>query len=869
MTKQVQPKAEHTPMMQQYLKIKKQHPNDLVFYRMGDFYELFFDDAKEAARLLDITLTKRGQSAGSPIPMAGIPYHAAENYIARLVQNGRTVAICEQIGDPAASKGPVERKVVRVLTPGTLSDEAYLKERQENLLAAVLHADCWGLAVMDMASGRFNVQELPELQDLLNELERLKPSELLVVEDSALPELSCNPVKRPQPGWLFDYDSALDNLTAQFGTKDLSGFGVDAMHTGLRAAGCLLNYAQETQRGSLPHIKAISPEHHDDSVILDGASRRNLEIDINVRGDEQNTLFALIDLCSTSMGSRLLRRWLNRPLRNQTQLRLRQAAIETLLADFRFESFEQVLKPIGDIERVLARVALGSARPRDLIRLREAMQAIPDLQSLLAQCDSPLLQTLASDLNTDPAWEAELSRAIKENPPVVIREGGVIADGYDAELDELRGLDTNASEFLTKLESDERERTGLSSLKVGYNRVHGYYIEISKAQSADAPVEYTRRQTLKNAERFITPELKTFEDKALSAKSRALSREKHLYEDLIARLADDLVPLQTFCKALIELDVLNGLAHCADQFTWVKPTLVKDAIIDIDAGRHPVVEAVTSTPFVPNSTQLSTEHSLQIITGPNMGGKSTYMRQVAIITLLACIGSYVPAESATIGRVDRIFTRMGSSDDVAGGRSTFMVEMTETANILHNATPNSLVIMDEVGRGTSTFDGLSLAWSTAEQLVEHVGALTLFATHYFEMTAMAENYSSVENVHLDATEHDDKLVFLHRVQQGPASQSYGIQVARLAGVPENVIRKAKHRLQELESHSVANIAGTSKLEDTRDNDQPRESTTEPAAQADLFARAQHPIVDALDSLQLDNMTPKQALDWLYQCKKRI
>ena len=850
---------QHTPMMQQYLRIKKDHPNDLIFYRMGDFYELFFDDAKDAARLLDITLTKRGQSAGAPIPMAGIPYHAAENYIARIVQSGRTVAICEQIGDPATSKGPVERKVVRVLTPGTLTDEAYLSDQQENLLAAVIQSgEQWGLAVLDMASGRFNVQELASSVDAYGELERLQPSELLYPEDTQAPILSCQPSMKPQSGWLYDLDSAVERLSQQLGTRDLAGFGVSDMTLALRAAGCLLNYAQETQRGALPHIRSLTPEHHTDSVLIDGATRRNLEIDINVRGEAGNTLFSLMDHCSTAMGSRLLRRWLNRPLRNQDLLRLRQAAVQTLVSDFRFESFATTLKPIGDIERVLTRIALGSARPRDLIRLREALHAIPTLVGQLAECDSPLLSAIQAKLAADPQWAIELDRAVKDNPPAVMREGGVIADGYDAELDELRGLDSNAGDYLLALEQTEKAQTGLSSLKVGYNRVHGYYIEISRSQSEKAPLSYIRRQTLKNAERFITPELKAFEDKALSARSRALTREKFLYEDLIQRLGDDLAPLQTFCLALVELDVLNCLAQCADQYSWTQPNLIEAPQIHIIAGRHPVIEALLSGPFVPNDTQLDGDHSLQIITGPNMGGKSTYMRQVALIALLAYIGSYVPAESATIGALDRIYTRMGSSDDVAGGRSTFMVEMTETANILHNATPNSLVIMDEVGRGTSTFDGLSLAWAAAAELVTRVKALTLFATHYFEMTAMAENQAGIANVHLDATEHDDRLVFLHRVQPGPASQSYGIQVARLAGVPEPVIQHARGKLAELEALNVGAVGPA-----------PAESIRALTAQADLFARAQHPIVDALSSLDLDNMSAKQALDWLYSSKKRI
>lgn len=862
MTKQAKSKSEHTPMMQQYFKIKKQHPDDLVFYRMGDFYELFFEDAKLAARLLDITLTQRGKSGGQPIPMAGIPFHAAENYIARLVQQGQTVAICEQIGDPATSKGPVERQVVRVLTPGTLSDEAYLQDRHESLLAALFsHGQIWAIAVLDVASGRFNVLQTESEQEAINELERLKPREILFPEEQSQHELSYQATWRAQPEWLFDLDSAVELLNQQFGTRNLSGFGVETLTEALRAAGCLLNYARETQRGDLPHVTAISPELTSDSVILDSATRRNLEIDINVRGEESNTLFALMDQCSTAMGSRRLRRWLNRPLRDQDHLRHRQAAVAILLDDFRFEQFQQHLKPIGDIERVLARVALRSARPRDLIRLREALAAQADLQALLQQCDNEVLQALGTQLNADPEWHRVLMSAIRENPPVVIREGGVIADGYDAELDELRSLDSNAAGYLTDLESTERERTGLSSLKVGYNRVHGYYIEISKAQSAEAPVEYTRRQTLKNAERFITPELKTFEDKALSARSRALAREKHLYEALVEKLADDLPGLQQFCEGLIELDVLVNLAHCADQFNWNQPELTHDTVLSIDGGRHPVVESLNDTPFVPNSTHLNADSRMQIITGPNMGGKSTYMRQVALIALLGCIGSFVPAEKATIGPLDRIFTRMGSSDDIAGGRSTFMVEMTETANILHNASPNSLVIMDEVGRGTSTFDGLSLAWASAEQLVTKVKALTLFATHYFEMTTLGDTHGAVLNVHLDATEHDDRLVFLHRVQEGPASQSYGIQVAKLAGVPDSVITRARARLKELES--LPSIS-------TQDIQVPNLMPADvPPAQADLFATAQHPLIDDLEQLDLDNMTPRQALEWLYRSRERL
>lgn len=857
-------KKQHTPMMQQYLRIKRDHPNDLVFYRMGDFYELFYNDAVEAARLLDITLTQRGQSAGEPIPMAGIPYHSAEGYVARLVRQGHTVAIAEQIGDPNAAKGPVERKVVRVLTPGTLSDEAFLNDRQESLLVAMLPADDrFGLAALDMASGRFTVQALDGMEALTAELERLRPSELLLPEDAPAPELSTQTAIRHQPVWLFDLDSAMERLTTQMGTRDLTGFGVQDMPLALQAAGCLLTYAADTQKSTLPHIRSIVPERHDDSVILDAASRRNLEIDINVRGEEDHTLFQLMDHCATSMGSRQLRRWLGRPLRDRQELRQRQHAVATLVDDFVFEQVKSTLKPIGDIERVLSRIALGSARPRDLVRLRDAMTQLPALQEHLAPLDAPRLQALKDDLHEQPHWSDVLNRAVIDNPPVVIRDGGVIAPGFDEELDELRGIDDNAGEFLIRLEEQERERTGLSTLKVGYNRVHGYYIEISKAQAREAPDEYIRRQTLKNAERFITPELKEFEDKALSAKSRALAREKFLYESLVRELADDLPNLQTMALSLAELDALVCLADCADRYNWTAPELTDEAELIIEEGRHPVVEAVSDSPFVPNDLTLDNQATTLVITGPNMGGKSTFMRQAAVIALLGHIGSFVPASRARIGSIDRIFTRMGSSDDIAGGRSTFMVEMTETANILHNATPNSLVIMDEVGRGTSTFDGLSLAWAAASHLVRQTKALTLFATHYFEMTALPDQVGNAHNLHLDATEHDDKLVFLHRVQPGPASQSFGIQVAKLAGVPDGVIDAARRKLNELEQVPTSQPSRTVSVQEA-----PPESSG--PMQADLFAPAsQHPMVDELADLDLDQMTPLEALQWLYHHKKTL
>lgn len=847
-------------MMQQYLGIKKQHPDDLLFYRMGDFYELFFEDAKNAAALLDITLTKRGHSAGQPIPMAGIPFHAAESYIAKLVHRGHRVAICEQVGDPGASKGPVQRQVTRVLTPGTLSDEAYLQDRQENLLCAILgEGDGWGLATLEMASGDFSVQQFATTADLASELERLNPAELLHPEGDKPVFANHSAASKEQPQWRYDFDNAARCLKEHFNTHDLNGLGLAAMTVGVRCAGALLDYAQDAQRGALPHVQSIQIKQPNEYVVIDGNTNRNLEIDINSRGGEDNTLLSLMDVCSTAMGSRRLRRWLKQPLRDHFKIMDRQGAVAALLHEQCFVGCEQQLKGVGDIERVLTRIALGSARPRDLVRLRQALLAAPELQNLLPAADIKLLEHIRQGLETEPRWLQLLHDAITENPPATARDGGVIAPGYDEELDQLRGLDANAAEYLSELEVSERERTGLSSLKVGYNRVHGYYIEISKLQAEQAPIEYRRRQTLKSAERFITPALKTFEDQALSARSRALAREKALYEDIIQLFANELSKLKTFCTALVDLDVLTSLAHCAERLQWSAPTLTERPLISIRSGRHPMVEQQSST-FIPNDTQLHNEQRMQLVTGPNMGGKSTYMRQVGIIALLAKVGSYVPAQSAEIGPLTRIFTRMGSADDIAGGRSTFMVEMTETANILRNAEAESLVIMDEIGRGTSTFDGLSLAWSAARQLVSEIKSMTLFATHYFEMTALAELESAVANVHLDATEHEGKLVFLHKVQRGAASQSYGLEVARLAGIPEQVIQQAKQYLAELETQSQRLLAKT--------GIDPSEQEPSPV-QKDLFSAQQNRLNDALIALDVDNLSPRQALEWLYEWKKEI
>ena len=837
-------------MMRQFLAIKSAHPSELLFYRMGDFYELFYDDAVIAAPVLDITLTSRGQSAGAPIPMAGVPFHAAEGYLARLVRAGFSVAIAEQIGDPAESKGPVDRKVVRIVTPGTLTDESLLDASGDSLIVALYRFQLrCGIAWMDVSSGRFLVTEVENDEALAAELQRLSPAELLAPEDASLPPLGDQVAIRRLPQWQFDEESARQALNRQFQTRDLSGFGCDALSLAVSAAGCLLDYVKDTQRNELPHLVSISHERQSDTVILDAATRRNLEIDRNIHGGEDNTLFAVYNSTITAMGTRHLRRWLHRPVCLREELDARLDSVERLRQDYSYEPTRRQLKPIADLERILSRVALRSARPRDLTRLRDSLWALPELVSTLPQ-DTPRLTALAADIGNYPDLCALLSAALIEAPPVVIRDGGVLASGYDEELDELRGISENAGEYLVDIERREREATGLSTLKVGYNRVHGYYIEISRQQSDRAPDAYQRRQTLKNVERFITPELKLFEDKALSSRSRALAREKHLYEELVERVAQDLLLLQGTASAICDLDVLACFAERADALSLSRPAFSDAAQLDIVSGRHPVVEQVSDRPFIANNTLLNESRRMLLITGPNMGGKSTYMRQNALIVLLAHCGAFVPAASATLSMVDRIFTRIGSSDDLASGLSTFMVEMTETANILHNATDRSVVLMDEVGRGTSTFDGLSIAWAAAVALSERVRALTFFATHYFELTALPESHASMANVHLDATEHDDQVVFMHHIQEGPANRSFGLEVAKLAGVPHGVLLHARQKLTELESQQ-----GTAKVIPER-------------TQVDLFTveAPVNPALDVLKGIDPDQMTPKDALDALYTLK---
>ena len=860
------PTPAHTPLMKQFFAAKAEHPDILLFFRMGDFYELFYDDARKAARLLDITLTQRGSSAGQPIPMAGVPVHAYEGYLARLVALGESVAICEQIGDPAASKGLVERRVVRIVTPGTVTDEALLEERRDTLLLAVARGrQGFGLAWVDLSAGRFLANEVLTEDALEAELARLEPAEVLSADEDGAPAcLRSRTGLRRRPPWLFDPDSGRRQLQQFFGVHDLTGFGLADLPLATAAAGALLGYVEETQKQRLPHLTGIAVEAADGAIAMNAATRRHLELDSRVDGDVRNTLLGVLDSTITPMGGRLLRRWLHRPLRDRRVLGERHHAVDMLARSGTDADLRERFRALGDLERILSRVALRSARPRDLSTLRDGLALLPDVRTMLAPVDSPRLQALAGSLGEHDALAELLARAIVAQPPVLARDGGVFAEGFDAELDELRTLSTDADRFLVELEAREREATGVASLKVGYNRVHGYFIEIGKAQAAKAPAHYTRRQTLTGAERYITEELKAFEDKVLSARDRSLAREKQLYEELLDTLGGQLAPLRTCAAALAELDVLACFAERAQALDWSRPELSPHPGLRIERGRHQVVEAVRAEPFEPNDLVLdcAPDHvgrRMLVITGPNMGGKSTYMRQNALIVLLAHIGSFVPAAAATIGPIDRILTRIGAGDDLARGQSTFMVEMAETSYILHHATDASLVLMDEIGRGTSTYDGLALADACARHLASVNRSYTLFATHYFELTTLAEPGSGIANVHLDAVEHrgqdgSESLVFMHAVKDGPADRSFGLQVAALAGLPKQVVRRARARLAELEQQGRDAPRGTM---DAAELDAPK--------QIGLFA-PNHAAIEALAALDPDELTPKQALEALYRLK---
>ncbi|HWX68644.1 MAG TPA: DNA mismatch repair protein MutS [Steroidobacteraceae bacterium] len=857
----------HTPVMAQYLRIKSEYPDVLLFYRMGDFYELFYDDARRAAALLDITLTARGQSAGAPIPMAGVPVHAVDNYLARLVRKGESVAVCEQLGDPANARGPIERRVVRVVTPGTVTDAALLEERADTLIAALVPDETrFGLAWLDLAAGRFSVLQGEGANALAAELERLKPAELLLPEGSGTELTRAGTALRQRPPWHFELASASRLLTDQLGTLDLRGFGADELPLALCAAGALLQYVRDTQKSALPHIRALHVEDRSDALALDAASRRNLEIDTSLSGNPGATLLAVIDHCTTSMGSRQLRRWLNRPLTSHPLLRERYHALGTLIDGRRFGALRESLAGVGDIERILARIALRSVRPRDLTQLRSSLRALPAVRATLAELDSPLLQQQHARIGEHPEALTLLTAAIALEPASLVRDGDVIAPGYDAELDELRHIGSHTEEFLLQLERRERERTGLTGLRLGYNRVQGFFIEIARRDADRVPKDYVRRQTVKSAERFVTSELKSFEDRVLGAREKALARERELYEGVLTRLIDTLGPLQTTAAALAETDALAALAERACALEWTRPELTEETRLTIEGGRHPIVERFSEAPFVPNDLRLDARRRMLIITGPNMGGKSTYMRQTALIAVLAHLGSYVPAERAVLGPLDRVFTRIGAADDLAGGRSTFMVEMTEAANILHNATSRSLILLDEIGRGTSTFDGLSLAWAMARDMATRVRAFALFATHYFELTTLATEVEGCANVHLDATEHGDGIVFLHAVKEGPANRSYGLQVAQLAGVPRGVIAEARRYLEELETERdrqrAAGRAAGGQPELPLFAAASRDSSASAVAAPDGLR-------EALAAIDPDTLSPRQALETLYVLRRLL
>ncbi|PSJ17544.1 DNA mismatch repair protein MutS [Nitrosomonas supralitoralis] len=857
-------KEQHTPMMQQYLRIKAQYPDMLMFYRMGDFYELFFEDAEKAAKLLGITLTQRGASAGEPIKMAGVPYHAAEQYLAKLVKAGESIAICEQVGNPAISKGPVAREVTRIITPGTLTDSALLDDKRDCILLALwVHESILGLAWLNLAAGQLRMMESSP-QNILSELERLQPAEILLPESLTLDELQGkNWVLKRLPSWQFDRDSAINSLTRQFETYDLSGFDCEDLSTALCAAGALLEYTRLTQGSVALHITSLQAERESIYVRMDAATRRNLEISETIRGERSPTLLSLLDTCSTNMGSRLLKFWLHHPLRDRGLIRKRLDSIAALIGQNEANSYlvaRSFLRQVVDVERITARIALRSARPRDLSGLRDSVKLFPEIITAIAQCRSERFDQLIQAVQIEPELVELLNKSLLEEPGVVLREGNVIADGYDAELDELRALQNNCGEFLLQLETQEKERTGIPNLKVEYNRVHGFYIEVTHAQSAKIPTDYRRKQTLKNAERYITPELKALEDKALSAQDQALAREKYLYDELIEALLKHIHVLQKMAAGVAEIDVLCTLAERAQSLDYTAPHLTTEDIVSIDTGRHPVVEKQVEN-FVANDVRLGSEQTgkpqMLLITGPNMGGKSTYMRQIALISLLAHCGCYVPAKMACIGILDQIFTRIGAADDLSSGRSTFMVEMTEAANILNNATAHSLVLMDEVGRGTSTFDGLALAFAIARHLLTKNRSFTLFATHYFELTKLADEFKQVKNVHLEAVEYKHHIVFLHKVTEGPASQSYGLQVAALAGVPESAIKVAREYLIKLEQETQNNTL-----------------------QLDLFAfpapkleekniEKDHPMITMLRNISPDDLSPRQALEQIYLLKEAV
>ena len=831
-------------MMQQYLRIKNDYQDMLLLYRMGDFYELFFDDAKRAAHLLDLTLTHRGQSAGKPIPMAGVPYHAVENYLVRLLKKGESVAICEQIGDPSTSKGPIERQVTRVITPGTVTDDALLEARRDNLLLAIFqHRTHFGLAWVDLSGGRFHLLEVDDEAQLVAEITRLQPAEILVQDAFALPHLCEDYVIKIRPSWDFDLKRARSLLCEQFKVNDLKAFGELDYPIAFSAAGSLLAYLQITQLQALPHLTTITLEQSHDYLQLDASTQRHLELFENNQGGRDHSVLAILDHTACAMGSRLLKRWLGRPLRDHRAIQARLQAVNELIDKRHTNTIHTLLRQVSDVERILSRIALQSARPRDLLQLRQTLTLLPDIQDTVNHHDTDLLKGVKSNLTPLPLLLDLLNKALVDNPPMLIRDGGVIATGFDEELDELRGLSDNATDKLLALEMFEKQRSGLSSLKFGYNRIHGYFIELSHAQAEKVPLHYQRKQTLKNVERYTTPELKAFEEKVLSAQVKALAREKWLYAHLLEEVHQSIAVLKEIAEALSLLDVLATFAERAQSLNWHCPMLVDEEGIDIRDARHPVIEQILQEQFIANDLHVQPSEHVLLITGPNMGGKSTYMRQNALIVLLAHMGSFVPAKKATLGPIDKIFTRIGASDDLARGRSTFMVEMTEMAHILRQATPRSLVLIDEIGRGTSTYDGMALAYACCVYLAKTVKSYTLFSTHYFELTTLPQTVTCIRNVHLQAKLANNTLVFLYKVENGHASRSYGLEVAALAGIPADVLQLANQHLQHVQQSPISQ--------------QRSEVVNAPPCSA---------VSRALAGVNADQLTAREALDLVYRLK---
>ncbi len=882
----------HTPMMAQYLRIKSEFPDTLVFYRMGDFYEVFYNDARKAHRLLDITITTRGQSNGEPVVMAGVPVHAVEAYLAKLIKLGEAVAIAEQVGEVGATKGPVERKVVRVVTPGTVTDTELLAEREDTrLLAVSQQGGTWGLAWLALASGQLGLTECTE-RELSAWLARLSPAEVLVSAETDAQKRpialrACVAPVIGRPGWQFDRALGERKLREQLRVAHLAGFNAQDLGVAHAAASALLSYAEHTQGRALSHINTLTVERASDLLELPPATHRNLELTQTLRGETAPTLLSLLDTCRTGMGSRTLRHWLTHPLRDRGVARARHGAIAALQTACAVEPLRDALRHVSDVQRITARTALRQVRPRELSGLRETLVTLPELRRQVpgsASEGAPLLMELHGALTPDPAIAELLQRAIAEEPAVLLRDGGVIAPGFDPELDELRGIATNCDAFLLELEARERLRTGISNLRVQYNKVHGFYIEVTMGQLDKVPLDYQRRQTLKNAERFITPELKTFEDKALSAQERSLSREKWLYEQLLDQLQPHLTALAELGRALASLDALAALAERAATLNWCAPEFVGHPCLDIEQGRHPVVEARLAETgggsFIANDCRLDAARRMVILTGPNMGGKSTFMRQVAVIVLLAAMGSYVPASACRLGPIDAIHTRIGAADDLANAQSTFMLEMTEGSAILHGASEHSLVLMDEIGRGTSTFDGLALAGAIASHLHDRNKSFTLFATHYFELTEFPAKHRHAINMHVSAAESGDDIVFLHAIEAGPASRSYGVQVARLAGMPGSVLRQARTTLEALEAQQHAGEAqidlfGAPDAVDAavpaRPLDDAAPAQTPPASAGSVSAPSgptlspeQASLLASLASLDPDTLTPRAALDALYE-----